>query len=288
LKFVGNVMKFQGGEEIIDCGITDDDDDGAVSKKKQKEAQQQAAAAAERERERIEKQRKEEELKLKKQKEIEEQMRNIERMKLEQQKQLDRIQREREEKKLSASSQTAKVTNRSSSTTTKQAIGSKQLSMSTSTKKSKNKKKQNLKVTPTEEQKDVQKEKPPMPKQGKAKIKCGCFGTVHKPLANCLHCGRIICEKEGYGYCPFCFNRIDETMIPQGEAFEKAIMHKERLLQFDRECSSRTVVYDSQADYYSNSKSNWLTKEEQLKAEQKEDDRNKELHGRKHKLDLSI
>ena len=44
------------------------------------------------------------------------------------------------------------------------------------------------------------------PPKGKASIVCvcGCFGSVHKPLTNCLYCGRISCEKEGYDYCPFC------------------------------------------------------------------------------------
>lgn len=49
---------------------------------------------------------------------------------------------------------------------------------------------------------------PPPPKshplKGTASVVCGCFGSVHKPLTNCLYCGRISCEKEGYDYCPFC------------------------------------------------------------------------------------
>jgi hypothetical protein len=39
---------------------------------------------------------------------------------------------------------------------------------------------------------------------GKASVVCGCFGTIHKPLTNCLYCGRISCEREGYDFCPFC------------------------------------------------------------------------------------
>jgi hypothetical protein len=49
---------------------------------------------------------------------------------------------------------------------------------------------------------------PPPPKshppKGTSSVVCGCFGSVHKPLTNCLYCGRISCEKEGYDYCPFC------------------------------------------------------------------------------------
>ena len=40
--------------------------------------------------------------------------------------------------------------------------------------------------------------------KGKAKIVCGCFGTKHKALTNCLICGRISCSKEGYDFCASC------------------------------------------------------------------------------------
>ena len=45
------------------------------------------------------------------------------------------------------------------------------------------------------------KKKPP---KGKAPFTCGCFGTRHAALANCLFCGRIACKNEGYNFCPFC------------------------------------------------------------------------------------
>ena len=49
------------------------------------------------------------------------------------------------------------------------------------------------------------------PSKGKANIICGCFGTKHKPLTNCLYCGRISCELEGYDYCSFCGYMVDEA-----------------------------------------------------------------------------
>ena len=48
------------------------------------------------------------------------------------------------------------------------------------------------------------------PKRGKASKVCGCFGTRHKPLTNCLYCGRISCVVEGYGFCPFCGYMVEE------------------------------------------------------------------------------
>ena len=54
------------------------------------------------------------------------------------------------------------------------------------------------------------KKKPAIPKKGKAPYDCGCFGSVHKALTNCLYCGRITCAKEGYNYCPFCGYMVEE------------------------------------------------------------------------------
>ena len=77
--------------------------------------------------------------------------------------------------------------------------------------------------------------------------------------------------------------------VGAGEKFEKALLHKERLLKFDREFTKRTTILDDQADYYSNSKSQWLEENERADAEEKDDDRRKELHERKNqtlKLDF--
>jgi hypothetical protein len=48
------------------------------------------------------------------------------------------------------------------------------------------------------------------PSRGKAKTVCGCFGTKHKALTNCLYCGRISCTEEGYDYCAFCGLMVED------------------------------------------------------------------------------
>jgi hypothetical protein len=35
-------------------------------------------------------------------------------------------------------------------------------------------------------------------------FQCGCFGTEHAVINNCIQCGRIICAREGERPCPFC------------------------------------------------------------------------------------
>lgn len=61
----------------------------------------------------------------------------------------------------------------------------------------------------------TQKKEPQQPPpKGKAAYECGCFGVKHSPLANCLFCGRVSCEKEGYSYCPFCGYLVQEVKPP--------------------------------------------------------------------------
>mmetsp|Transcript_1136 Transcript_1136/g.1847 ORF Transcript_1136/g.1847 Transcript_1136/m.1847 type:complete len:315 (-) Transcript_1136:50-994(-) len=121
------------------------------------------------------------------------------------------------------------------------------------------------------------------PKKGTASYVCGCFGTVHKPLSNCLYCGRVSCLKEGFDFCPFCELMVEKVDVkpPKEGAKNKAWLHKERLLRFDRDFAQRTVVLDDQEDYYANTTSNWLTEDEKLDAKDQEEVRRKDMHERK-------
>ena len=135
-------------------------------------------------------------------------------------------------------------------------------------------------------------ETPKPPQRGTASKVCGCFGTVHKPLTNCLHCGRIACETEGHDCCGFCgcliekMTAVDRNASSDGK-FDKALLHKERLLKYDREFTKRTHVYDDQADYFSNTTSVWLDENERNDAEEKDSARQKDIHERK-KQTLSL
>lgn len=134
---------------------------------------------------------------------------------------------------------------------------------------------------------------PPLPpqklKKGKAKKVCGCYGNKHKPLTNCLHCGRISCEAEGYDYCPFCHILIEDfskrvqhqsCSNSASSAAALALLHKERLLEFDRTAAARTKILDDQEDYFISSNSMWSTQAEQDDAKEKEEERRRKLHER--------
>lgn len=106
-----------------------------------------------------------------------------------------------------------------------------------------------------------------------------------------LSCGRISCSKEGYDYCPFCGYMVDEVKppadLPNGSSELKAWQHKERLLKYDKDFAQRTKIFDDQADYYN--KSSWLSEEQRLQAEEKEEERSRKMHQRENmQLNLDL
>lgn len=123
------------------------------------------------------------------------------------------------------------------------------------------------------------------PKKGTPTNKpCGCFGNIHKPLKNCLSCGRISCELEGINdFCHFCGYFVGENNYYYDHDDAKlgsAMEHKERLLQFDRTSASRTQIFDDQEDYFVAATSMWSTKQEQGEYHVKEEERRKKVHDR--------
>lgn len=118
------------------------------------------------------------------------------------------------------------------------------------------------------------------PLKGTPKTICGCFGNKHTPLTNCLHCGRISCEREGYDYCPFCNNLITKFIPSENSQHDSAMAHKERLLEYDRTSASRTHVHDDQEDYFVTQSSMWSSEQEQNEAGVLEEERRKKLHQR--------
>lgn len=124
---------------------------------------------------------------------------------------------------------------------------------------------------------------------------CDCQATKHQLVNNCLGCGRIVCSQEGSGPCLFCGELVctnEERQILDrnskasrqllqrliGKASEdsnvlkkntkgntselqKAVEHKNKLLEFDRTVQRRTKVIDDQSDYFTLD-NRWLSQEE--------------------------
>ncbi|KAL3939889.1 MAG: hypothetical protein SGBAC_005463 [Bacillariaceae sp.] len=131
-------------------------------------------------------------------------------------------------------------------------------------------------------------QKPKPPQRGKAEFICGCMGNRDKPLANCLYCGRIVCEREGYGYCPYCGFLIEEMTHVSGNNTkdDESWAQKERLLRFDRDFARRTKIFDDQADFQG--PATWMSEEERGVAEQTQQDRLEALRRPKQVLNIGI
>ncbi|CAK6973602.1 activating signal cointegrator 1 [Scomber scombrus] len=134
---------------------------------------------------------------------------------------------------------------------------------------------------------------------------CDCLAQRHKLINNCISCGRIVCEQEGSGPCLFCGSLVctkeeqeilqrdsnksqklrkklmgdcgERDYLPHQEArmkagLEKAVQHKEKLLEFDRNSVRRTQVLDDESDYFATESNQWLSPGERDKLRKKEEE----------------
>ncbi|XP_041034583.1 activating signal cointegrator 1 [Carcharodon carcharias] len=131
---------------------------------------------------------------------------------------------------------------------------------------------------------------------------CECLGQTHKLINNCLGCGRIVCMQEGSGPCLFCGTLVctkeeqeilvrdsnksqklrkklmgttgagnpdtfERELLPHQEmvlkaGLEKAVKHKDKLLEYDKTSARRTQVIDDESDYFAADSNQWLSKQE--------------------------
>uniref|UniRef100_G3PXV0 Activating signal cointegrator 1 n=1 Tax=Gasterosteus aculeatus aculeatus TaxID=481459 RepID=G3PXV0_GASAC len=132
---------------------------------------------------------------------------------------------------------------------------------------------------------------------------CDCLAQKHKLINNCISCGRIVCEQEGSGPCLFCKNLVctreeqeilqrdsnksqklrkklmgdggERDYLPSQEAkikagLEKAVQHKEKLLEYDKNSVRRTQVLDDEADYFATESNQWLSPDERERLRKQE------------------
>lgn len=136
--------------------------------------------------------------------------------------------------------------------------------------------------------------------------RCECQALKHDLINNCLSCGRIVCEQEGAGPCLFCSNLVctkeqqeilahsskkSEKLLNHlmkqvinssddavAKGYEKALQHKNKLLEYDRTSVKRTQVIDDESDYFSIDSNQWLKDDEKAKLRKREE----ELRGVRH------
>eukprot|EP01080_Neovahlkampfia_damariscottae_P009646 gene9646-1850_t len=108
----------------------------------------------------------------------------------------------------------------------------------------------------------------------KGRNPCDCEGIIHEVLTNCLDCGHIVCDQEGYGECFFCSHIVEnpkESNSKNDILLSKAVEQRNKLLDFDKNFTKRTIIYDDQTDYYESEVNQWLTEEERKERKKKED-----------------
>jgi len=135
----------------------------------------------------------------------------------------------------------------------------------------------------------------------------------HNIITNCLNCGKVIAEEEGWGPCLFCGNPLevsDAFGIRSGDdrgytesqgrsvaeqdkftaSFESAKAVKDRLLSYDRDAKKRTKVYDDATDWYTEKDNPWLTERQREDAVRKgkEEDRKKSEEKRKMHMTIDL
>ncbi|ELT87196.1 hypothetical protein CAPTEDRAFT_221890 [Capitella teleta] len=131
---------------------------------------------------------------------------------------------------------------------------------------------------------------------------CECQAYRHPLINNCTSCGRIVCGQEGSGPCLFCgqlvcskeeqevlnrgskkSERLRNSLINRGgqmkstalrmqDGLEKALAHKEKLLNFDKTSAKRTKVLDDESDYFTTDSNAWLSDSEKAALQKREDE----------------
>ncbi|XP_001602504.1 activating signal cointegrator 1 [Nasonia vitripennis] len=129
---------------------------------------------------------------------------------------------------------------------------------------------------------------------------CDCEATKHSLVNNCINCGRIVCLSEGPGPCFFCGHMVtyeneplrhlkltkesnnknkrspDNKNIQEPDA-SATLRLRDKLLEFDKNCASRTSVIDDECDYYQ-ANNLWLTKEQREQWKKLENATHKQKH----------
>ena len=142
---------------------------------------------------------------------------------------------------------------------------------------------------------------------------CECMATVHDLVANCMGCGKIICQFEGDEACPFCglalgqmdkqeheYNNQQGHYEQQGyyeqqgdsnaaSELDKAMSRKERLLDYDRHHAARSKIIDQASDFDSSQLYNkWKSPEERAAILKKMQQREREQEEVKKKRVITL
>ena len=141
---------------------------------------------------------------------------------------------------------------------------------------------------------------------------CECQAAKHPLVSNCTKCGRIVCDQEGSGPCLFCgalvCTKEEQEILSRGskksdrlrsylmskdkenseilpsaasrasDGLDKAMKHRDKLLDYDKNSVKRTQVIDDESDYFSTGSGTWLSNKEKDMLRKREE----ELRSKRH------
>lgn len=151
---------------------------------------------------------------------------------------------------------------------------------------------------------------------------CECLGQKHSLVNNCTECGRIVCMQEGSGPCFFCgalvctkeeqeilarnskkSQKLYQKLLTQAiesdtgaetetsaadKGLQKAIAHKNRLIEYDKSGVRRTKVIDDECDYFASDINRWLSQKERDALRKKEDELREKRHGSRREMKVTL
>nr|XP_006629131.2 PREDICTED: activating signal cointegrator 1 [Lepisosteus oculatus] len=147
-------------------------------------------------------------------------------------------------------------------------------------------------------------------------LTCGRIVCEQENSGPCLFCGSLVCTKEEQEIIQRDSNKSQKLLkklmgggdrasqacgterefLPQQEArtksgLEKALQHKEKLLEYDRNSVRRTQVIDDESDYFATDSNQWLPQAEREALRRREEELRELRHasrlGRKVTLDFA-
>ncbi|CAH2273433.1 activating signal cointegrator 1 isoform X1 [Pelobates cultripes] len=124
---------------------------------------------------------------------------------------------------------------------------------------------------------------------------CGRIVCEQEGSGPCLFCGDLVCTREeqdilmrdsnksqklrkklfGGSETPFKFDVSTKDLLPRKdmqmkEGYEKAMQHRDKLLEYDKTSIRRTHVIDDESDYFSTDSNQWLSQAEREALRKKE------------------
>lgn len=137
------------------------------------------------------------------------------------------------------------------------------------------------------------------------RIPCNCQAREHPLVNNCIRCGKIVCAQEGPGACLFCgspvlsknatpeeIQRVQDSVrdnkmnAREREGLQKAEEHKNKLLEYERNSTKRTLVYDDQVDYFDLNK--WTTPQEKEEIQRRLEQLKRQQEDARKKITIDI